>query len=83
MDRTKTTVYLEADLLTAIKALAASSGRREYEIVEDALRAYMRSNAAAVAREQLRTILDRWADEDSGSSEDEATPEATDDAPAP
>jgi hypothetical protein len=82
VERTKTTVYLEPDLLTAIKALAASTGRREYEVVEDALRAYMRSNAAAAAREQLRTILDRWADEDSESSDEKPTRRATDDVPA-
>lgn len=38
MPRKKTTVYLESDLLTATKTLAASAGRREYEVIEDAPR---------------------------------------------
>jgi hypothetical protein len=37
MARKKTTIYLEPDLLTATETLAASSGRREYEVIEDAL----------------------------------------------
>jgi hypothetical protein len=62
MTRTKTTIYLESELLSATKALAASSGRREYEIVEDALRAYMCSEQAAQARQELRDLLDRVAE---------------------
>lgn len=61
MRRAKTTIYLEPDLLTATKALAASSGRHEYEIVEDALRAYMRGEEATRSRHELRALLDRVA----------------------
>lgn len=71
MARKKTTIYLEPDLLNATKALAASSGRREYEVVEDALRAYMRSDEAAQARRELRELLDRVA-ERSELTDDEA-----------
>ena len=72
MARTKTTIYIEPELLTAAKTLAASSGRREYEVIEDALRAYMGSDEAAEARKRLRTMLDRWAEEDTGLSEEQA-----------
>lgn len=72
MHRKKTTIYLEPDLLTATKTLAASSGRREYEVVEDALRAYMRSEEAVRGRRELRAMLDRWAEADDGLDEDEA-----------
>jgi hypothetical protein len=72
MARKKTTIYLEPELLTATKTLAASSGRREYEVIEDALRAYMRSDEAAAGRQELRAMLDRWAEHDTGLSEDEA-----------
>jgi uncharacterized membrane protein YkoI len=72
MARQKTTVYLEADLLRAAKMLAASSGRRDYEVIEDALRAYMRSEEAADARQRMRALLDEWAQSPTGLSEEEA-----------
>lgn len=72
MPRKKTTVYLEPELLQATKLLAASSGKREYEVIEDALRAHMRSEEAAQARQDLRAMLDRWAQTDNGLDEDEA-----------
>jgi hypothetical protein len=70
MARMKTTIYLEPELLSATKALAVSSGRREYEIVEDALRAYMRSEEAATARRELRELLDRVAERSQLSDEE-------------
>ena len=54
MARTKTTIYLEPDPLSATKRWQPARGRHEYEIVEDALRAYMRSEAATKARRELR-----------------------------
>jgi hypothetical protein len=39
--RRKTTVYLEDGLLRALKVAAARSGWREYQVVEQALRAYL------------------------------------------
>lgn len=41
MGKKKTTVYLDEDLLRATKVMAARSGRREYQIVEEALRRYL------------------------------------------
>lgn len=69
MARQKTTIYLEPDLLRATKTLAASSGRREYEVIEDALRAYMRGEEAAESRRQLRALLDRVAERSDLSNE--------------
>ncbi len=37
----KTTVYLEDDLLRATKIAAARTGKRDYQVVEEALRAYL------------------------------------------
>jgi hypothetical protein len=77
MARKKTTIYLEPELLTATKTLAASSGRREYEVIEDALRAYMRSDAATAGRRELRAMLDRWSEQDTGLDEGVAIELAT------
>jgi hypothetical protein len=55
--RKKTTVYINPELLRAVKALAASSGRHDYEILEDALRLYLRTSPPEVDREALRTLL--------------------------
>jgi len=82
MARQKTTIYLEPDLLRATKTLAASSGRREYEVIEDALRAYMRSEEAAAGRRELQAMLDRWAQAGEGMGEDEALKLATEEVHA-
>lgn len=41
MERKKTTVYVEPELLQAAKVEAARTGRREDEVFEDALRSYL------------------------------------------
>lgn len=41
MTRRKTTVYIEDALLRATKVAAALSGKHEYEVFEDALRAHL------------------------------------------
>ena len=41
MERKKTTVYVEPELLRAAKVEAARTGKREYEVFEDALRSYL------------------------------------------
>lgn len=69
--RKRTTVYLDTDLLTAAKALAASTGRRDYEVFEDALRLYMRADETRASRAELRALLDRVG-ERSDIGEDEA-----------
>jgi hypothetical protein len=55
--RKKTTVYLDPALLRAIKVLAASTGRHDYEIVEDALRRYLRDLPADSGRRELGDLL--------------------------
>jgi len=39
--RRKTTVYLDDTLLRVLKVAAARSGQHEYEVLEQALRAYL------------------------------------------
>lgn len=41
MAKTKTTVYLDEDVLRGARVMAARSGKRDYEVVEEALRAYL------------------------------------------
>ena len=53
--RTKTTVYFDPELLRAVKVIAASTGRHDYEILEDAVRAYLRQ--ADTSRHVLRELL--------------------------
>ncbi len=60
--RRKTTLYLDADVLTAAKVLAAATERSDSEVVEEALRAYLQRGQAARARERLGALLDRLAE---------------------
>jgi len=60
MARKKTTVYLEEDLLRSARVMAARTGKRDYEVVEEALRRYLGMEAVERA----------WASGD--LSEDEA-----------
>jgi Ribbon-helix-helix protein, copG family len=41
MAKAKTTVYLDEDVLRAARVAAARSGKRDSEIVEEALRSYL------------------------------------------
>lgn len=41
MSRVKTTVYLDPELLRAAKIEAVRTGKREYEVFEEALRRYL------------------------------------------
>lgn len=45
MSRRKTTAYLDSDVLTATKVLAAAWERSESQVVEDALHAYLGAGA--------------------------------------
>lgn len=54
----KTTIYVDEELLREAKIRAAETGRKEYEIVEAALGAYLRSNAAPTL-DGLRRQRDR------------------------
>lgn len=70
MTQRKTTVYLDPDVLTATKVLAATRERSESQIVEDALRAYLRAGELTAARADLRALMDRVAER--GDLDDEA-----------
>lgn len=48
MAKKKATVYVDEDVLRAAKVMAARRGKRDSEIVEEALRAY---SAAGIAEE--------------------------------
>ena len=61
MARRKTTVYLDDDLLTATKVVAASSARTESDVVADALRAYLKGDVAKAAAAEVRAIMQRVA----------------------
>ena len=61
MDRRKTTVYLDPDVLTATKVLAVARQQSESQVVEDALRAYLGNGTLEAARESLRGLMDRVA----------------------
>ncbi len=57
--RKKSTVYIEEDLLRAAKVLAARQGKKDYQILEEALRAHL-------GLELLQRI---WARNDMGEAE--------------
>lgn len=54
-------MYLDSDVLTATKVLAAARERSESQVVEDALRAYLRTGEVEAARADLRNLMDRLA----------------------
>ena len=60
MSRRKTTVYLDSDVLTATKMLAATRDSSESQIVEQALRSYLRSGELEAASTELRDLMERF-----------------------
>ena len=67
MPKTKTTVYLDEDVLRGAKVMAARTGKKDYEVVEEALRAYLGME-----------VLDRaWNAADRVVAGDSAEPPAT------
>jgi hypothetical protein len=62
VSRRKSTVYLDADVLTATKMLAAARERSESQVVEDALRAYLHAGQLEAASADLRALMDRLAE---------------------
>jgi hypothetical protein len=55
MARNKATVYLDPDVLRAMRIRAARTGRRDSDVVEDALREYL--GLAVVDRVRARSDL--------------------------
>lgn len=72
MSRRKTTVHLDSDVLTATKVLAAARERSESQVVEDALRAYLRTSDVEAARADLRSLMDRFAQRGTGLDDEAA-----------
>ena len=70
MSRRKTTVYLDSDVLTATKVLAATRQRSESQVVEDALRAYLHAGELEAAGADLRALMARITQR--GDLDDEA-----------
>lgn len=64
--RKKTTIYVDPDLLRAIKVLAASSVRHDDEVIEEALRDYV---DAAIAEARRRAFPQLLEDIDESQSE--------------
>jgi predicted transcriptional regulator len=71
MGRRKTTVYLDSDVLTATKVLAAARERSESQVVEDALRAYLQTDDLESVTADLKALMQRVAAR-SDLGEDEA-----------
>lgn len=61
VERRKTTVYLDPDVLTATKVVAAARQQSESRVVEDALRAYLGDGQLEGASADLRALMDRVA----------------------
>ncbi|GAC1336947.1 MAG: hypothetical protein NVSMB29_00550 [Candidatus Dormibacteria bacterium] len=59
MAREKATIYLDSDIRAATKLAAVTGRTSESDIVEEALRRYLRSDDAARGREELRELMDR------------------------
>ncbi len=68
--RKKTTIYLDPELLRAVKVVAASSGRHDYEIVEDAVRQYLHTAQAEASRQELSDVLAQLSTRDTVSDEE-------------
>lgn len=61
VSRRKTTVYLDPDLLTAAKVLAAARQASESQVIEDALREYLGGARLESARADLMALMERVA----------------------
>lgn len=72
MERRKTTLYLDVDVLRATKVLAATGGRSESQVVEDALRAYLGAGQLDTARSELHSLMARLAQNSDLPDDDEA-----------
>jgi Arc/MetJ family transcription regulator len=81
MVRQKATIYLDPDIRAATKLAAVTGHKSESDIVEEALRRYLRTDEAIRGREELRELMDRVAAR-FDMSEDEAMALAVDEVRA-
>ncbi len=68
--RKKTTFYLDPELLRAVTVVAVSSGRHDYEIVEDAARQYLHTAQTEASRQELSDLLNQLSTRDTVSDEE-------------
>ena len=61
IDRKKTSLYLDRQLVQTTKMIALNTGKHEYEIIEEALREYVDARREDARRDAL-TLLDEVAD---------------------
>ncbi len=61
LTRKKTTIHIDPELPRAAKVFAASTGRREYEVLEDALRHYLSDPQTEKSQRELRGLLKEFA----------------------
>jgi hypothetical protein len=59
MAKRKTTIYVDEDLLRGAKVLAARTGKKDYEVLEDALRSHL----GLEVLDRVRTSADLDAEE--------------------
>ena len=71
MAKQKSTYYLTEDVRAATKVAAVAGKRTESDVVEEALRRYLKSADAEKERQSIRELMDRVAAR-SNLSEDEA-----------
>ncbi len=82
MTRRKTTVYVDGDVLTATKLLAAGRGSSESQVVEDALRAYLHNGELEAARADLVALMERLSRRADGLDDEAAMTLAVDEVRA-
>lgn len=69
--RKKTTVYVDAELLRAVKALAASTNRHDYEVIEEALSQYVALATTEARNQAMRHLLDELAEDSAETLDDD------------
>jgi Arc/MetJ family transcription regulator len=62
MARHKTTLYIDDDVRAATKVAAVAAKKTESEIVEEALRQYLKTDDAERHRQSIRDLFDRIAE---------------------
>lgn len=59
MAKRKTTIYVDEELLRGAKILAARSGKKDYEVLEDALRSHLGVEVLDAVRSRSKLTEDQ------------------------
>ena len=59
MAKRKTTIYVDEELLRGAKILAARSGKKDYEVLEDALRSHLGVEVLHAVRSRSKLTEDQ------------------------